>query len=129
MPKSSTSFLFADEPAPTFEGFSKEMFKFLHGLKKNNNKAWFEAHRYDYEQYLREPSKALAYAMGTYFSEHKMPVIGNAKTSLFRINRDIRFSADKSPYKTHIGLSFPLADTKKRRVVWLLHWIRTCKIR
>ena len=47
------------------------------------------------------------------FRDHKMPVIGNAKTSLFRINRDIRFSPDKSPYKTHIGLSFPLANIKK----------------
>src|ERR1035437_5569029 len=113
MAKASPRFMTPDEPAPTFEGFSKDMFKFLHGLKKNNNKEWFEAHRDDYELYLREPSKALAYAVGVYFREHKLPVIGNAKTSLFRINRDIRFSADKSPYKTHIGLSFPLADTKK----------------
>ncbi len=102
-----------DEPAPVFDGFQKEMFKFLHGLKKNNNKAWFEAHREDYEHYLREPSKALAARMGAYFREHNMPVTGNAKTSLFRINRDIRFSADKFPYKTHIGLSFPLENTKK----------------
>lgn len=102
-----------DEPVPFFEGFSKETFQFLHGLKKNNRKDWFEAHRDDYEQYLREPSKALATTMGVYFREHKMPVIGNAKTSLFRINRDIRFSADKSPYKTHVGLSFPLEGTKK----------------
>jgi uncharacterized protein (TIGR02453 family) len=113
MAKTSPKFSTPDEPTPSFEGFSKDMFKFLHGLKKNNNKDWFEAHREDYEMYLREPSKALAFAMGSYFRDHKMPIIGNAKTSLFRINRDIRFSADKSPYKTHIGLSFPLADTKK----------------
>ncbi len=42
-----------------------------------------------------------------------MPVIGNSKASLFRIYRDIRFSKDKSPYKTHVGLSFPLEGTKK----------------
>ncbi len=107
------SFSFPDEAAPIFEGFSKETFKFLHGLKKNNNKEWFEAHREEYEMHLRNPSKALAYAMGEYFRAHNMPIIGNAKTSLFRINRDIRFSKDKSPYKTHVGLSFPLDGTKK----------------
>lgn len=110
-----------DEPAPVFEGFSKETFKFLHGLKKNNNKEWFENHRDDYEQYLREPSKALASSMGAYFRENKMPVIGNPKVSLFRINRDIRFSTDKSPYKTHIGLSFPLDGTKKEE--WCGYYI------
>lgn len=110
-----------DEPAPMFDGFSKETFKFLHGLKKNNNKEWFEAHRDEYERSLREPSKALAYAMGQYFRSHDMPVSGSAKTSLFRINRDIRFSKDKSPYKTHIGLSFPLEGMKKEE--WCGYYI------
>jgi uncharacterized protein (TIGR02453 family) len=113
MAKPRKAFQIPDEPAPVFEGFSPETFKFLHGLKKNNNKQWFEDHREEYEIYLRNSAKALAHAMGAYFKDHEMPVIGNAKTSLFRINRDIRFSADKSPYKTHIGLSFPLEDTKK----------------
>jgi uncharacterized protein (TIGR02453 family) len=100
-------------PPARFEGFSSETFRFLHGLRKNNNKAWFEAHRDAYEEYLREPSKELAEVMGQLFRDHEMPVVGNAKTSLFRINRDIRFSKDKSPYKTHIGLSFPLEGSKK----------------
>ncbi len=113
MAKSVPDLSIPNEPVPVFEGFTKEMFKFLHGLKKNNNKEWFEAHRAQYEEYLREPSKALAFAMGAYFQDHKMPVTGNPKTSLFRINRDIRFSPDKSPYKTHVGLSFPLIGTKK----------------
>ena len=100
-------------PPALFEGFSDKTFKFLHGLKKNNNKAWFEEHRSDYEEHLREPSKALAEVMGQLFREAGMPIVGNAKTSLFRINRDIRFSKDKSPYKTHIGISFPLEGSKK----------------
>ena len=111
--KSTRPAVIPEDPAPIFEGFTKEAFQFLHGLKKNNNKEWFESHRDEYEMNLRMPSKALAHAMGQYFREHDMPVIGNAKTSLFRINRDIRFSKDKSPYKTHIGLSFPLEGTKK----------------
>src|ERR1035437_3950865 len=121
MATSRKSIAIPDEPAPMFEGFSNETFKFLHGLKKNNNKEWFEAHRDEYERSLRGPSKALAFAMGQYFRSHDMPVAGSAKTSLFRINRDIRFSKDKSPYKTHIGLSFPLEGTKKEE--WCGYYI------
>ena len=121
MAKQPRSLAFPDEPLPIFEGFYKETFQFLHGLKKNNRKDWFEKHRDEYERYLREPSKALAHAMGIYFRENRMPVIGNAKTSLFRIYRDVRFSKDKSPYKTHIGLSFPLEGTKKEE--WCGYYI------
>lgn len=97
-------------PASPFEGFTEKTFKFLHDLKKNNNKEWFEAHRADYENYLREPSKRLVDAMAEQIADAKLPLIADQKKSLFRINRDIRFSADKSPYKTHIGIVFPLKD-------------------
>jgi uncharacterized protein (TIGR02453 family) len=97
-------------PAEPFEGFSDKTFKFLHGLGKNNNKAWFEAHRSDYETYLREPSKVLVTIMAQHFASEKIPLIADQKRSLFRINRDIRFSKDKSPYKTHIGIVFPTPD-------------------
>ena len=68
MAKIDPKLLTLDEPVPSFDGFSKEMFQFLHGVKKNNNKAWFEAHREDYELYLREPIESTCkYAMGVYF--------------------------------------------------------------
>ena len=102
-----------DEPAPSFDGFDDATFKFLHGLKKNNKKIWFEAHRDEYEFSLRNPTKALVLAMADVFDELDMPVEASLKRSLFRINRDIRFSADKSPYKTHIGISFPIVGTAK----------------
>lgn len=100
--------MFLDVPPPTmmFSGFSEGTFKFLHGLKKNNNKEWFDAHRSDYEEYLREPSKAFVEAMAVRIKEAGLPLKANVKSSLFRINRDVRFSKDKSPYKTHIGISF-----------------------
>ena len=102
-----------DAPPPQFEGFTDGTFKFLRGLKKNNNKAWFEAHRSDYEETLRNPSKALVEAMAAQFRDLDLPFVASVKSSLFRINRDIRFSNDKSPYKTHIGLSFQLDGTSK----------------
>ncbi|MDP4219840.1 MAG: DUF2461 domain-containing protein [Bacteroidota bacterium] len=111
--KKATIVLDIPAPEPPFEGFSQETFKFLHGLKKNNTKAWFEAHRSDYEQYLREPSIRLVSTMGQEFAHAKLPLISDRKRSLFRINRDIRFSKDKSPYKTHIGIVFPVAGLKE----------------
>lgn len=107
------NFVPPDAPMPGFDGFSKEAIAFLYGLKKNNNKEWFEKHREDYDQYLRNPSKGLVDAMTRFFREHEMPFDANQKTSLFRINRDIRFSKDKSPYKTHVGLWFPMVGMPK----------------
>jgi uncharacterized protein (TIGR02453 family) len=100
-------------PVPRFEGFPAEAFKFLHGLKKNNNKEWFEAHRSDYENFVREPSKALVATMADIIKEEGLPLIADSKRSLFRINRDIRFSKDKSPYKTHLGIVFPIEGMKE----------------
>lgn len=106
-----------DEGAPPlvipFEGFTNGAFRYLHALKKNNNKAWFEAHRDQYESELRDPCRALVQAMDILFKKNGMHFLANLKTSLFRINRDIRFSKDKSPYKTHIGMSFPIVGATK----------------
>lgn len=77
--------------------------KFLRDLKKNNNKPWFDANR---KQYETAKTDFLAFIQQL-IDEHgkKDPAIKNlvAKDCLFRINRDIRFSKDKSPYKTHFG--------------------------
>jgi uncharacterized protein (TIGR02453 family) len=104
-----------DAPAPQmpFKGFPESAFDFLHGLKKNNNKEWFENHRETYENDLREPSKLLVGAMSEALASAKLPLIADQKRSLFRINRDIRFSKDKSPYKTHIGIVFPFEGAKE----------------
>ncbi|MFI5264073.1 MAG: TIGR02453 family protein, partial [Candidatus Kapaibacterium sp.] len=111
--KRSGIVLDARPPEMPFEGFPEAAFKFLDGLKKNNNKAWFEAHRATYEDDLRQPSKRLVGSMGSAFSEAKLPFVSDLKRSLFRINRDIRFSKDKSPYKTHIGIVFPMQGMKE----------------
>lgn len=77
--------------------------KFLKDLKKNNNKPWFDAHRTQYENAKKDYSgfvQTLISKQGV-----KDPAIAHltAKDCLFRINRDIRFSKDKSPYKTNFG--------------------------
>jgi uncharacterized protein (TIGR02453 family) len=84
--------------APTLDGAS---LRFLRGLKKNNNKPWFEAHRDEYEAHLREPMRALIVEMDRRLARVAPEMGGDVKRSMFRINRDIRFSKDKSPYKTN----------------------------
>ena len=92
----------------SFEGFSTETVKFFEKLTQNNTKVWFEAHRSVYDQYVLEPAKGFVAAMGQKL--HNLSIRINAipkvNQSLFRINRDTRFSHDKRPYKTNLGIWF-----------------------
>jgi uncharacterized protein (TIGR02453 family) len=86
--------------------FETNALRFLSQLKKNNNKPWFEANRADYEGHVREPMRALIEEMNGRFAKFAPEIRGDSKRSMFRINRDIRFSNDKSPYKTHAACWF-----------------------
>ena len=83
---------------------STASFAFLRGLAANNEKAWFEAHRPEYEQHVKVPMAALVGAVSAGLAARGLPLEGDAKRSMFRINRDTRFSNDKSPYKTSVGV-------------------------
>ena len=86
--------------------FRPPALRFLRGLAKNNNKEWFEAHRADYDGEVREPMRDLIGEMNARFTKFAPEIGGDPKRSMFRINRDIRFSSDKSPYKTHAACWF-----------------------
>jgi uncharacterized protein (TIGR02453 family) len=77
--------------------------EFLRGLAANNDKAWFEANRATYESAVRAPVAALVVSVATELARRFVPLEGDPKRSIFRIHRDVRFSRDKSPYKTNIG--------------------------
>jgi len=79
--------------AGQFNGFPPEAIAFLKQLSRHNNREWFQAHKDVYEQACREPMKALVSDLG--------PGVGPVKIT--RINRDIRFSSDRSPYRTYIA--------------------------
>jgi uncharacterized protein (TIGR02453 family) len=89
-----------------FQGFSKEILSFFRRLKRNNNKAWFDSHKGEYQQHVLGPAKAFVTALGKKISETIPGIIAEPKTnrSIFRIYRDTRFSPDKTPYKTHLAL-------------------------
>ncbi len=91
-----------------FNGFPQETFIFLRGLSANNSAAWFHEHHDEYKKYFVEPALAFISVLGAELAGMVKGLVYEAKInrSLFRLNRDVRFSANKSPYKTHMGLIF-----------------------
>ncbi len=89
--------------------FTPELFRFLAGLKRHNNRVWFEANRERYLRDVRVPCLRFIEAFGPRLRAISRSFVADPRPvggSLFRIHRDIRFSKDKSPYKTHVGMDF-----------------------
>lgn len=93
----------------------RDVFRFYVELAKNNNREWFQRNKVRYQESVRDPLLQFVSDVGPHllrinphFVADPRPVGG----SLFRIHRDVRFSRDKSPYKTHAGLRFPHEDGK-----------------
>ena len=93
--------------APAFTGFRSEAIQFLADLASNNDRAWFQPRKGEYERLLKEPLEALIATLGERFEARGIPLRADPARSPFRIYRDVRFSKDKSPYKTNLGASFP----------------------
>tara|TARA_R110002074_G_scaffold373069_2_gene548809 strand:- start:68402 stop:69088 length:687 start_codon:yes stop_codon:yes gene_type:complete len=89
--------------------FSEDTFKFLEQLAKNNNRPWFNEHKPIYEQTVRSPALDFIEAMQPVIKKLSPNFTAVAKKtggSLMRVYRDARFSKDKTPYKTNIGIQF-----------------------
>lgn len=99
--------------AERFEGFPPDAFTFLRALRRNNRKEWFEANRDRYEQSLRTPLRLLVEEVDVGLATLAPEIVGT-KRSLFRIHRDVRFSKDKSPYKTHAAVWFYHRDAGRQ---------------
>ena len=99
-----------------FAGFPPVGFDFLRDLAASNSKPWFEANRRGYDQGLLEPARLFVSAMGMALSEFAPGIHAEPRVSgsIFRIHRDIRFSRDKRPYKTHFDLWFWQGDRHSR---------------
>jgi uncharacterized protein (TIGR02453 family) len=92
--------------APSFTGFRPEAIQFLADLAANNDRAWFQPRKAEYERLLKTPMEELCVALEAQFRARDLPLHADATRSPFRIYRDTRFSKDKSPYKTHVAASF-----------------------
>jgi uncharacterized protein (TIGR02453 family) len=99
-PKKSVS---PKKAQPVVPYFSKPAMDFLRQLKRNNRREWFEARREFYEQELKAPMLALIEKITDGMTEYAPSHVRPAQKSMLRIYRDTRFSADKTPYKTHLA--------------------------
>ena len=100
-------------PAVGFQGFTPGLGAFFKELAANNDREWFQAHKPVYEAEVRQPFGALVEALAFAFATQDIPLRGDAKRSLFRIHRDVRFSKNKSPYKTNAGAVLSRDGTTK----------------
>jgi uncharacterized protein (TIGR02453 family) len=89
-----------------FAGFRPGALGFLRRLARNNRRDWFERHRAEYETELKGPLAALVEEMDVRLATIAPELLGDPRRSIFRIHRDVRFSADKSPYKTNAACQF-----------------------
>ena len=92
-------------PEP-FTGFRPAALTFLRSLARNNRREWFEENRERYEREVKRPLQLLVEEIDARLGEIAPEIIGNPKKSVFRIYRDVRFSKDKSPYKTNAAAWF-----------------------
>ena len=95
--------------------FSTDSTAFLQDLAKNNDREWFAANKARYEQYLKKPAAAFAQEMAG-----KLEALTGTphKPKVFRIYRDVRFSKDKTPYNTHLRISFAPEGEAKTPPGW-----------
>lgn len=100
---------------------SKESLKFLADLKKNNNRDWFLANKPRYEAYKKEYHEIIAQMLDALKPKDRALKMLEVKNCTFRINRDIRFSKDKSPYKTHMGMWFNTSTSSGNGPGYYIH--------
>jgi uncharacterized protein (TIGR02453 family) len=106
--------------------FSPELVRFLQQIKRNNRRPWFLKNRTRYEEIVQQPGLRFVLDFGLRLRNVSPWVVVNHKAhggSLQRIYRDIRFSPDKRPYKTWVGMTFPHANRtdEVRAVGYYLH--------
>jgi uncharacterized protein (TIGR02453 family) len=89
--------------------FSRELYSFLEELREHNDRDWFAANKHRYEEHLLEPALDFIEAFAPKLAKISPHFVADPRPSggsLFRIYRDTRFSKDKSPYKTNVGIHF-----------------------
>jgi uncharacterized protein (TIGR02453 family) len=96
----------------TFAGFGPKALPFFKALKFHQSREWFEANRETYESAVKGPMGDLVEEVAERLGQAKIPIKGDRKSSLFRVHRDVRFSANKDPYKTNSGVVLSRSGNK-----------------
>lgn len=99
----------------SFDCFSPDVRRFFKALRANNTKDWFTSNKATYEACIKEPSKQFAKDM-----EIELQALTGLchGSKIFRINRDLRFSKDKTPYNTHLHLAFTPVEQDGQPPMW-----------
>jgi uncharacterized protein (TIGR02453 family) len=108
-------------PVPGFEGFAPGALDFFTELDAHQSRDWFLENKARYEQSIREPLGRLVASLSLAFAARDIPLLGDPKSSLFRINRDVRFSKDKRPYKTNAGAVLTRDGVKQSQGLVYIH--------
>jgi uncharacterized protein (TIGR02453 family) len=93
--------------------FTPKTLAFLRALKRHNDREWFKARRGEYECHVRGPMLAYIERLAEDFRAFAPDLVASERVSLYRVYRDTRFSADKTPLKTHIAAVFPWRGLQK----------------
>ena len=94
--------------------FNKAFIDFFKGLSANNSTAWFDEHRKTYEAEVKEPFKKFVDEMIKRIQKHQPEIKIGPSDAIFRINKDIRFSKDKTPYNTHVSANISSQGRKSK---------------
>ena len=98
---------------PPFPGFPAETLPFLRDLKANNKREWFQPRKPIYEEKVKAPLVELVLALGEELRDFGTDLVTAPDKAIYRIYRDVRFSKDKSPYKTHVAAVFSARGLEK----------------
>ena len=105
----------------TFAGFGSKALPFFKALAFHQTREWFEENRATYEAQIKAPFGDLVEDLAAAFAKAGIPLRGDRKASLFRLNRDIRFSKDKNPYKMHAGAVLTRGGAKDDAGLFYIH--------
>ena len=110
---------------PNAQSFTPELFEFLRQLKRHNNREWFARNKTRYQQVVLEPALRFISGFAPHLAKLSPRFVADPRPtrgSLFRICRDTRFSSDKRPFKTHVGIHFSHESGKDAHApVFYLH--------
>lgn len=106
---------------PPFPGILPEGIQFLRDLGANNDRAWFQPRKAQFDELLHWPMKCLIAEAGQRVAAAGIPLLGNPERGIFRIYRDVRFSKNKAPYKTTVGGCLSRSGKAKDHGVLYIH--------
>ncbi len=102
--------------AQKFDGFGKDLLRFLRALQKNNERDWFQANKTTYEAAFKAPAAQFCDVMEDELQELTGHIY---KSKVFRLHRDLRFSKDKTPYNTHLHISWTPQGVSGVAPMWM----------